>query len=87
MEAESGETRLEALDLEIEREEAALAELRRRTRALEVEVAAWPPPTAIRGPRQIAADRTRTLEEAFLGVVGGWLLAAIVSMFLTRGHL
>jgi hypothetical protein len=84
---EAGEARLEALDLEIEREEAALAELRRRTRALEVEVAAWPLPAAIRGPRQIVADRTRALEEAFLGVVGGWLLGAIVSMLLTRGHL
>lgn len=87
MQAESGEARLEALDLEIEIEEAALALLRRRTRALEVEVAAWAPPTGIRGPRQIAADRIRAHEEAFLGVVGGWLLAAIVLLSVTRGHL
>jgi hypothetical protein len=87
MQLQAGEARLEALDLEVEREEEAIAGLRRRTRALEVEVAAWPSPPGIRGPRQVAADRSRALEEAFLGVVGGWLLAAIVSLFLTRGHL
>jgi hypothetical protein len=84
------EATLELLEQEIEREEEALADLRRRTRALEIEVAAWPPPRAVKGPRQIAAERSRALEEAFLGLVGGWLLLAVVweiGAFLANGQL
>jgi hypothetical protein len=90
MRVEAGEARLEALDLEIECEEEAIAALHRRARSLEVEVAAWPPPPGIRGPHQIAADRSRVFEEAFLGLVGGWVLAAIVwvmGAFQAKGHL
>jgi hypothetical protein len=81
------ETRLERLEEEIERQEASIVELRRRTHTLEVEVAAWPAPRGIRGPFQVAAERSRALEEAFLGLVSGWLLAMFFATFWLGGRL
>ena len=74
------EAALERLEGEIEREEQAVADLDRRTRTLEVEAAAWPRPPGIRGPHQVAADRSRALGEAFLGLMGGWLLVVLVGV-------
>ena len=81
------EATLERLEQEIKREEATIAELRGRTHTLKVEVAAWPAPPGIRGPFQVAAERSRAVEEAFLGVVGGWLVVAILGTLWMGGRL
>jgi hypothetical protein len=90
MDGQMDEVALERLEGQIEVEEKAIADLRRRTRTLEVEVAAWPGPRRIKGPQQVAADRSRVLEEAFLGIMAGWLLTAVVwvmGAFRVKGYL
>jgi hypothetical protein len=90
MDGQMDEAMLERLEDEIERQEGAIVVLQQRTHTLELEAAAWPRPRGIRGPQQVAADRSRAFEEAFLGLVGGWLLVAIVWLigaFQTGGDL
>ncbi|HVV49240.1 MAG TPA: hypothetical protein VHO06_06260 [Polyangia bacterium] len=76
------EALLRRLEEQIERETEALIALRRRTRTVEIEVAAWPPPQMDPQPRTRMAQRTKA--EMFLGVLLGSTLTCLLWAIATH---
>jgi hypothetical protein len=83
MDSPVDEATLQDLEEQIEREEKEIAALLQRTRTLEVEVAAWPPPHNLHGLFAAALRRARlevvvgaVLAFAVFGL--GWALLAVI---------
>jgi len=77
MDPRTDEETLEALEAEIAREEEALAALRKRTRTLEVEVAAWRAPPQ---PAALVTSPPRKRRDDAEAALGLWIAACLVTL-------